>query len=270
MHRTFTSSGLRPGSIQCKHPKVSRFSFPQISKFERDCLFSNPSYAQLSPECQRKIKKKAEEAFFAWMMSMRFQGKATDPLQKKKMYEEIVHKLIAFLELREVTRPVFEDEDFDLQLLVNELPRSCVSPFEVFRVTGVIPCTSNQITLGVPPPSNAPLVVEEPYSMPFVLPVSDLSLPSVPAVSMTFPPHSDEDVTVTMADYVMSKQESEVFFEQIRNPDVKKTLCETSEIHRQISEVVNTPNPDASLDSSYLLDEKYPGSPLSLIFKSEQ
>jgi hypothetical protein len=75
---------------------------------------------------------------------------------------------------------------------------------------------------------------------------------------------------VTKADSFMSKQESEVFFEQIRNPDVRDTLRETLEIHRQISEVVNTPNPDASLGPSDWFNKKYPGSTLSLIFKSEQ
>jgi hypothetical protein len=274
--RKFNTSGLQrlAGSIQRKLPAVTRKTFSRIRIFEEKFLFSNQTFQEMSEEQKALIQQNAQKAFFAWMMSKRFLRILTKPHQKRKMYEEIVLKLIAYIEIQSVGRPAFVGEcSFDLPLLVNELPRSCVSPFADFHVTGVIPCTTNQITLCVPPPSNAPLVVEKSYRMPFVssVSVSDLVLPSFPDMSMTFPPpHSDEDGAVTKADSFMSKKESEVFFEQIRNPDVKKTLRKTSKIHRQISEVVNTPNPDASLGPSDWFNKKYPGSPLSLILKSEQ
>ena len=233
----FTTSGLlRPG-VQ----NVTRKTFPSISSYELEFLKLNPDYSRLLHEI--------EGNFFAWIMENRRDGKQTTPYVKRMKYKSIAEKHLSaikdgpglFGSLKGLNAPQFQCVD-----------DSCA-------MSGVIPFLHNPIILSC---SNPTLFSRPPVSCE----VSQLQpdLPSFPAVSMTFPPpqHSYEDV--------MSEQEKEFFFATIVNPDVVDTLREIAEIHKQISLVCNTPNLDASLEPSDWFNQKYPGSPLSLISKSEQ
>jgi hypothetical protein len=221
----FTSSGLQrlDGSIQRNPPpKVSRVSFPQIGKFEGDCLFSNPIYMRMSAEDQALIQQNAQKAFFAWMMSNRVVRKSTTPMQKRKMYDEIVQKLLISSEIQSVARPAFGGEgSFELPVVIVDDPLgSCLSPFDDFLVTGVITSSHGVITSSHQVPEPMPT-----YCLPYTQPLSQ-------PMSADCSRHSDG---------------KKVMFPFLQFPGVSETLQQISKIQAQISRVVNEDTVDMSL-----------------------
>ena len=102
----------------------------------------------MSAERQKSIQQDIESIFFDWMMSKRVERKTTTHVTKRKMYEDIVQKLLASVEverglfafLGQDVLPAFNG-DFDLPMIQSEVkePTLCAFPFENFSVTGVIP-----------------------------------------------------------------------------------------------------------------------------------
>jgi len=214
----------------------------------------------LSPAQKMLVKQEAQRIFFAWMEQKRSEMVRTTHHMKSMRYKEIVEKILAsvnaenglFTFLSDSESPAFTNPwNYELPVVSDPVSSSNAIPFPPFVVTGVIPFSPNQITLFVPTSSNANLV-EEPVWNPFDSSVFDFGLPSVPAMSMTFPPpYSCENDT--MAGSVMSKQETEVFFANLCNPDINDTLCEI-----QASEVWNKLDLDSSIGPCDLFQSIYP------------
>lgn len=263
----FTTSGLHrlDGSIQRKPQMVTGHSFRQIGKFERDCLFSNPTYVGMSAEDQALIQQDAQEAFFAWIMSNRVGGKSTTPMQKRKMYEKIVQKLLISFEIQSVARPAFVGAGaFELPV-VDDPSSSCVSPFEGLLVTGVIPF-SQHVSKPMPTcclPNSQP---SQPmsddcshsdgeegkfsdgcmlYSQPLSPTLESSSFMSkLPTFAQWFLP---TDAVEDKCDKHQEQPSSASVFQMLHFPSVAETLQQISEIQAQISRVVNDETVDMSL-----------------------
>lgn len=253
----FTTSGIK--KLRKPQP-FSRSTYPYIINFEKLFLYLSMIFMSLSPAQQILVKQEAQIIFFAWMEQKRSEMVRTTHHMKSMRYNEIVEKLLAsvnaenglFTFLSDSQAPAFTNPwNSELPVVSDPFSSSNAIPFPRFVVTGVIPLSPNQITLFVPTSSEANRV-EEPVWNPFDSSVFDFGLPSVPAMSMTFPPpYSCENDT--MAGSVMSKQEMEVFFAKIRNPDIDDTLREI-----QASEVWNKPNLDSSIGPCDLFQSTYP------------
>jgi hypothetical protein len=252
----FTTSGIN--KLHKPQP-FSRSTYPYIINFEKLFLYLSMIFMSLSPAQQMLVKQEAQRIFFAWMEQKRSEMVRTTHHMKRMRYKEIVEKILAsvnaenglFTFLSDSESPAFTNPwNYELPVVSDPVSSSNAIPSPPFVVTGVIPFSPKQITLFVQTSSNANLV-EEPVWNPFDS-SNPFDLPSVPAMSMTFPPpYSCENDT--MAGSVMSKQETEVFFANLCNPDIDDTLREI-----QASEVWNKPNLDSSIGPCDLFQSIYP------------
>lgn len=302
----FTTSGLQilAGSIQHQPPKVSRKSLPKIGEFEKDCLFSNPIYVGMSSEHQASIQQDAQIAFFAWIMSNRVDRKSTTSLTKRKMYEEIVQKLLASVEvegglfpfLGMYQAPAFGGgSGFDLPVLDCEEPWLCASPFDGLPVTRVIP--SSQVVSEPIPPAYCVPYSESPSHLDMSEMSADCNHSNIeeemlPDGCMTFslplsPTQDSLSFLHELTSYSLSVLQTEAVvnrihedaaeqpnpvsvFEMLPFPGVAETLAEISEIHAQISEVWNHQTIDIMLGPTDWLQSTYPCGVLPLICNPEQ
>jgi len=259
----FTTSGL-----QRKPQQVTRNTFPRITKIEKEYLTSNPTFLGLSSLAQKSLQQEVQDSFFAWMMENRKDGKTTTPLMKEMMYNSISEKHIAAIEdgpglfgflIGSSAAPAFQGVD---DLCADVKGGEDLSPAVVKFQTGVIPSSTNQIVLSFPPtPFSRQL---GPYEVSTLFqPVLDVK----PFLELVH--NSDEAVPVddSRTNFMCEGRSTLQYSE---DPNVADTLREIKDIHVQISKLCNTPNLDSLLGPSDWFNQKYSGSPLSLIREAEQ
>lgn len=282
----FTTSGIKGIEKQRKqrtHLPFSCSTYPYINDFEIQFLYSSMIFMSLSPAHQMLVKQEAQTVFFAWMEQKYSQMEKTTHHMKRMRYKEIVEKILAsfsevnylFSFLSASQAPVFNPAwDSELPVVSVLASSSSAILFPPFVVTGVIPSLPYKITLCVPTSSEAKRVDKTVWN-PFHPSVfeSDFALPSVPTVSATFPPSTESDEAVHVADSSHMDcfmREGEISIEYSKYPNVADTLRQIADIHDEISKFCNTTNLDSLLGPRDLLNGKYPGSSLSLINDSEQ
>jgi hypothetical protein len=282
--RKFTTPGLKEpdGYIQHQAPRVTRNSYRPIEDFEKEFLFQNPTYMEMSNERQKSIQQEIQSIFFDWMMSKRVKRQTTTHDVKRNKYEYIMKKIILSFELESVAKPVFKcGGDFDLPMFedlsmveVEEL-RLCVSPLNL-TVTGVIPF-SRPIQLHCMPYSE-PLTPTPQFDseegmeldcMPFSEPLS----PTLESMSFlhsfpNLPFAADTAATVSAEDSSMLMNTLSVF-EILSFPGVDETLSDIWNIKAQISGVFGS-SFDQSLGPNDWLQSKYPSDPLAQIDKPDE
>jgi len=258
----FTTTGLK----ELKNPpRVTRISFPAIHDFEKEILFQNSTYMEMSAELQTTIQQDVQSIFFDWMMSKRVKRQTTTPVVKRKMYENIMEKILASVEVESVTKPAFKGEgNFDLQF-VDQSFNSGVCHFENLPVTGVIPF-SRPIQLHCMPyskpqtPSSQSVLnfseSEEEMFPDGCMPFSEPLSPTLESLSFinklqTFslpvdPVAADTAATGSTADSSELMNISSVF-EILPFPGVADTLRDIWNIQAHISQVLNKPSIDQFL-----------------------
>lgn len=247
----FTTTGLR--GIR-PPPRITRNSFSAIHDFEKRILFPNPTYMDMSAERQTSIQEDVQKIFFDWMMSKRVERQTTTHVAKRKMYEDIVKKLLASVEvegglfsfLGQDGLPAFDcGEDLHIVKPEVEEPALCASRFAHLPVTGVIPF-SRPIQLHWVPCSkpqtcsNASDIEEE--MQPYLLPLSPTldSISFLPE-SSTFPTLDllNDSVSAGSAENTDTASNTSSVFEILPFPGVAKTLSDIWYIQTQISQILN-------------------------------